>query len=267
MISNEFLQPMGIGELLDKTIKLYKKDFAKYLSLSVIGYLPLILTTLFGGVLIGLNSSSFEGRVNANQLPFPPSYFGIFFLLIIISVLFQTVLRMSLIKACQDSIFDRPISIGECLKLGLSKFFPYLIAGILIWLSVTVGFILLIIPGIIFLVWFSLFEPVIVIEDIGYASALGRSRSLVKGYFWRTLGFFIVTGLLVFIIVGIISQVLGLIPVVGQIIGFIIQLAVFPFQLIAETLYYYNQRVIKEGYDLALTANEAGLSEGETAGV
>lgn len=184
-------------------------------------------------------------------------------LLTIIGSLLYGIMRLGLIKACQASIFDDQITIGKCFKTGLRKLFPYIISGILLFFAVTFGFILLIIPGIIFSVWFSVFEPVTVIEDSGYAKALGRSKFLVKGYFWRTFGFFIVTALLSFAVAGILSQILGLIPVVGQLISLLLQLIVIPFQVIAETLYYYNQRAVKEGLDLSLASDEVLTPEGD----
>ena len=54
-------------------------------------------------------------------------------------------------------------------------------------LAVVAGFVLLIVPGVILFTWFVLAAPVSEIEDRGVRSAFARSRSLVRGNFWRVL--------------------------------------------------------------------------------
>lgn len=264
MIPNEFLQPMGIGELLDKTIKLFRKRFFKFIAITAIGYIPFIIIAILFGVFAAVSTIALSTPPNPNPFSnIPPSLWGIMVLLTIVGSLVYGITRLGLIKACQEVIFEDQITMGKCFKTGLRKLFPYIVAGILVFFAVFFGFILLIIPGIIFSVWFSVFEPVTVLEDSGYARALGRSKFLVKGYFWRTLGFFIVTGLLSFAVVGILSQILGLIPIVGQLISLLLQLIIIPFQVIAETLYYYNQRAVKEGLDLSLASEDVLTPEGD----
>jgi Uncharacterised protein family (UPF0259) len=50
---------------------------------------------------------------------------------------------------------------------------------------VLAGFVLLIVPGIVFYVWFSLAGVVVKVEQRGVTEALRRSRELVRGNFWR----------------------------------------------------------------------------------
>jgi hypothetical protein len=50
------------------------------------------------------------------------------------------------------------------------------------------GLILLLVPGLAFLVWFCLAAPVAEIEHRGVAGAMRRSRELVRGRFWTVAG-------------------------------------------------------------------------------
>ena len=43
------------------------------------------------------------------------------------------------------------------------------------------GFVLLIVPGIIFSLWFYVLVPVVVLEGVTGTAALGRSRELMRG--------------------------------------------------------------------------------------
>lgn len=58
---------------------------------------------------------------------------------------------------------------------------------ILLTVIVAVGLLLLIVPGVIFFVWFALAGPVVEIEGRGVRAAFARSRALVRGSFWPVL--------------------------------------------------------------------------------
>jgi hypothetical protein len=47
------------------------------------------------------------------------------------------------------------------------------------------GFLALIVPAIIFTIWFALLAPVIEIERLGVRAAFARSRALIRAHFWR----------------------------------------------------------------------------------
>ena len=55
-------------------------------------------------------------------------------------------------------------------------------------LLVAVGFLALLVPGLIFLAWFALVAPAIEIEHRRFLDAFRRSRSLVRPHFWLVLG-------------------------------------------------------------------------------
>ena len=71
--------------------------------------------------------------------------------------------------------------------------------------SPSIGFLLLIVPGLILLTIWRLGAPAIVVERQGVMDAFGRSRELVKGNGWNVFGAL----LLVLIIVIVINIVIG----------------------------------------------------------
>lgn len=91
-------------------------------------------------------------------------------------------------------------------------FWRYLGVSILVFLAVVGGLILLIIPGLIWLVRFS-FSPIIVVDNkIGPVAAMKESYSITKGSFWKILLFWIVLGL--FNLLGLICLGIGLLVTV-----------------------------------------------------
>jgi uncharacterized membrane protein len=79
--------------------------------------------------------------------------------------------------------------------------------SILFGLALAIGFILLIIPGLILMVIWSVVAPVTVLERPGPFAAFGRSRELVRGNGWQVFGVIV----LVFLAVVVISVGAGLI--------------------------------------------------------
>lgn len=69
-------------------------------------------------------------------------------------------------------------------KTAWSYFFRYLGLSILVMLIVVVGYLLLIVPGVIFNIWFLLAAYVLVLENTGIVEAMRRSRNYVKGKWW-----------------------------------------------------------------------------------
>ena len=73
----------------------------------------------------------------------------------------------------------------------IARTLPYwtlILADIALVFVVAFGFLLLIVPGIIFLAWYSLIAPVIEIERLGVRAAFRRSRELVRPHLWRVIG-------------------------------------------------------------------------------
>src|SRR5207247_2599654 len=79
----------------------------------------------------------------------------------------------------QATIGD-PVDVEASYRWGLSRFGSVLLVAVLVGIVVGVGFILLIIPGIIFLVFLSVSEPALIVENRRGREGLKRSWNLVR---------------------------------------------------------------------------------------
>jgi uncharacterized membrane protein len=87
-------------------------------------------------------------------------------------------------------------------------FWKYLGASILLGLAIGIGFILLIVPGVIFALMF-LFTTFIVIDrELGPIEAMKESHRITRGHKWPLLGFVIVLTLIN--LLGVLALVVGL---------------------------------------------------------
>ena len=117
-----------------------------------------------------------------------------------------------------------------------------ILAGILASIGIAIGFVLIIVPGLILLTWWSLISPVIVMERKPALQAFGRSREIVRGNGWPVFGVILV----VFLIQVLGSSALGAIlsatdSRVGAGIAALVAGALLaPLQAIAAALIYLD---------------------------
>ncbi len=102
----------------------------------------------------------------------------------------------------------RDFSIGELLGAATPVIFPLIANGILKGIAVVIGFILIIVPGLILLTIWAVTAPAIVVERRGIIEAFGRSRELVRGDGWSVFGV-IVIAFLIALVIGFIFGAIG----------------------------------------------------------
>ena len=165
-------------------------------------------------------------------------------LLAFIVVLFAAfLLQATLIKAVQDIRDGRAdLSLGETVSAALPYIGAVAGASILAGIAITVGLILLIVPGLWLITIWAVIIPAIVIERAGAIDSFGRSRQLVRGHGWHVFG----TLVLLFIIQLVVDIVLGLIflalPMVWRngLSTVISGTLIAPFTALVVTLIYYR---------------------------
>lgn len=99
----------------------------------------------------------------------------------------------------------RDSTVGDLFSAAAPAILSLIAFTLLYTLGVAVGFLLLVVPGLILLTIWSLGPPAIVVERIGPVEAFGRSRRLVKGVGWSV---FLVL-FLTFVIVAVVSAALA----------------------------------------------------------
>ena len=155
---------------------LYRSHWQHFIAIALAVFLILALITLALGIALGIAG-------------------GLIGLLISVVGLFWV--QGALVLAVED-VRDGRADLGarETLSRVSPRISVLIGAGILAWLGITVGLVLLIVPGLILLTWWILIVPVIMLEDSAVIEAFGRSRELVRGYGWSVLGVILLTLLL-----------------------------------------------------------------------
>jgi hypothetical protein len=102
----------------------------------------------------------------------------------------------------------RDSSVGELFSSAMPYLGTLILAGILAGIAIAIGFVLIIIPGLILLTIWAVISPSIVVEDKGVFESFGRSRELVRGQGWPVFGAIVLTFLII-VVVGIVASLIG----------------------------------------------------------
>jgi uncharacterized membrane protein len=91
-------------------------------------------------------------------------------------------------------------SLTDSYRWGLSRLGKLIICVAMAWTLQALGFLLLIVPGIILALAFELVYPMAALENRSPVEILKRSYNLTQGYRWRILGAGIIFGLLIAVV-------------------------------------------------------------------
>jgi hypothetical protein len=250
------LRPMSLGELLDRTFFLYRKHFLLFVGIVALPHLVLLAFQLAG---IALQLGQTSGFAIANGLWTLAT--------VVISLGAVAASQGATVVAVSHVHLGRPISIAESFAGMKGKILYVALIMIGCWIGIAVGFVLLIIPGIILALMWALTIPVAVLEDKGLRDSVNRSAELTKGHRGRIFVIYFLFLVLfyavilaweipIFAAVGIASrgQPITAIPMWSQfaipLCAFLTQCLVGPLMTIGFSLVYYDERVRKEAFDL-----------------
>ena len=176
-------------------------------------------------------------------------------------------------KAFRSALRIAPAVIGTYLFVGVIVFFGMALGGGLVGGLVGAVFfergvkpppmlmtvlisIVLVIGVAYFLTRWALIGPVMILERRFGRHALRRSRALMKGAWWRTLGIVVAAALIAHIPGYSLGFVWGFIPVIGVILGTATHALTSTYGMVALVIYYFDRRCRTEDFDLRLLAEQ-----------
>lgn len=279
------LRPLSTGELLDRVFFLYRARFSHFLILSlvpaVLGLLTNAMQQLFRPARVA--SSSGAAAMHAASVT------GVLLFVSYVSVMVgYAVLQAATTKLVAQLYLTGASQPAQALRAALPRVLRYI--GIelwkswsLIWSSVLVlslGFGLIafrqrvvgglflflalpaIVYGVVAYLRNSLAVPASVIENLPVRAAMRRSKALVSGRKWRIFLLYLLLVLLYFIAFAVQSPVLVYLakaqaPVQHVVatalmlaLSFVVALLISPVASIALCLFYFDERVRREAFDI-----------------
>ncbi len=174
----------------------------------------------------------------------------------VVSGLANLVVTAALTYGVLQSLRGEAVPLGRLLGSGFSKMGSVLLVSIGFGFIVFLGFVLLVVPGVIALCALYVAVPAVVVEDIGPGEALGRSRALTKGSRWSILAVAVVVGVVTFVVAAAAGALVALgasaLPhPVPALLSTAILALLTPLGACAAAVAYHDLRVAKEGVDTA----------------
>lgn len=222
------------GELIKKSAAIYREIFLKFIGM---GLMP-VLGGLALGVIFALFFASqflgISGAANSIILV----VLGLLGLVSLVATIYLgLVSQVGLIIILRNFSLNKTAeSFKQTFREAKSYAGAYLIVGLLVGILTFLWSLLLIIPGIIFGVFYSLAVYALVLENHKSMAALKRSKELITGYWWPVVGRCVLAGLIILIIRLILS-----IPLVafeeGSVIASIWGMVLSVFGFLASQVY------------------------------
>jgi hypothetical protein len=107
---------------------------------------------------------------------------------VLISIVFAMITQGALVRATVAYSEGHKASFAESAAAGLGAALPLFLLALLSGLGIALGFLFLVVPGIILYIMWSVAAPALVEERLGPVEALGRSRYLTSGVRWKIFG-------------------------------------------------------------------------------
>jgi hypothetical protein len=210
-----------LSGVLGEAWTLYKRYAAHFL---VIAFAIYLVAAILVGVL------SLAGAIGS-------------FLSVVIALIAGFLVQAALVKAVQDVRDGRvDLNLGETVSAALPYLLPVTAASILAAIGITIGFALIIVPGLILLTFWSLIVPSIVIGGEGVLSSFSKSWRTVRGYAWHVFGTYVLVFLILIVFNIVLSLVLIALPLVARnfISSIVSGTLVAPFLALVVTLIYFR---------------------------
>jgi hypothetical protein len=273
------LRPLSLGEILDRTFSIYRRNFLLFVGITAIPQL-LVLALQLAQVFV-TTSGGLRKTPPGNLLALGAIGLLAFLMGIIVYLVAYLFAHGGTVYAVSELYLGRTASISGSLRWMRGKA-PSLF-GVLMLNGLAVGFSLLclIVPGIYVACRLMTCVPAALLEDLGARDSLERSWSLTKDNAGRAFVIFLLYlallygALLLFSFPFLIAipfsakdpAMIRIWMACSQIGNFAAAILVTPIFTIASTVFYYDLRVRKEAFDLQLMMNPRGNIAPAASGV
>lgn len=236
----------SIGSVIGSSVGVYARNFISFTVLAaLISLINLAMTSVMG---------TDPDAIAAGQINFTAIAVGS-----IVGIIVSALTQAAIIYGTFQDLRGQKASMGACISRGIATMIPVIVGSILFSLAVTVGLALLIIPGIILLLMWWVYIPVVVVENKGITGSFGRSSELTRGRRWHLLGLFLVILIISIVVGGVLAGSLAAIIVTAQSPGALLAAQIFQyaissiigaFSAVMIAVTYYYLRAEKEGIDV-----------------
>jgi hypothetical protein len=240
-----------MGRVFGRTFEVIGRNIALYLALSVV---LVGLPTLVFQLLVPQmqNQNALRDAILTGSMG---NWLGMIALAGLVGTLFRYFLQATLVRATIEDLSDRRPNFGDCFSTGLAVVLPVIGIAIVSAVAIVFACLLLIVPGIMLAIAWSVAIPAKVAERTGVFDSLSRSRVLTKGHRWKIFWLLLLTAMLMGFIQGALVAALAAFgPTAGAFASAIVSAIAAAVMATLVATMYVELRTAKEGTDVSTLA-------------
>jgi hypothetical protein len=270
------LRPLGIGEMIDAAVKIYRDRWRPMLTAVVVVTAPVVVLTALVQLSAGTGEPDAFLRTDPDTglAELDGRRFALFtagaLVNVVLSVISTAVATAAVFRMVSGVYLGDEIGWRDSLRFAVDRLGSVLLVTVLSGLGLLAGALCCIVPGVwLYGVW-AVAMPALLVEGARGRRALGRSYQLVRGRFWPVLGTVLLGALLGAVVQGIFAAPVTVLTLVdtnavvvaaGTAVANLVGTAlVTPFTAALVMVVYFDLRVRKEGFDLFLLAEHVGVT-------
>ena len=210
---------MNITAVLRDSFDVMKKNWVLFVPFLAAFVLMGLISLVTVGSMVPFGDFESMGTMSQKEaIGAAGTSFVVFFIMMVLSGIIGLLAHGMTITMIDDALKTEKATLSGGWTKTLQRIVPLLIAAVLVGLIVSIGFILLVLPGIV-AIFFLMFSIIAVITDqTNGFTALAHSARTVFRNIKATIVLFLVL-IALGVLFGIVSVILGLIPILGVILS------------------------------------------------
>ena len=237
-----------IGRALARSFRVLSRNFLIFVVVSTVALLPmyLILQAAASDPDVYARAATPEAELQAAL-----RVLGWTGLAVVVGLVFSTLSQAIVLYGAFQDMLGRRVDLEASMRVGLRRFLPIMGVALASTLLTLLGFIALVVPGLIVFTRWAVVMPACIVDRLGVDSSLRRSAELTRGHRWKIFGMLVLLVVADLIVDNVIDQALGAvagsIPVLA---GHVIWGGIWgAFYAIFAVVLYHDLRVAKDGVD------------------
>jgi hypothetical protein len=203
---------ISASEIITTSFKLYKNNWQRMISYFVLLFLLSMAQVLLTFYFLPIDefdvikfffnlSSVIQGGAESVNI----TYFLKITLFQIVFLVLNTLVTVPLLRDLADIYREKKLpKISEQFRHSLLLLLPGIEVSLLTGLITALGFLFLLVPGIIFSIWFAFSFHKVILDEVNIIESIKESKNLVSGrwwgVFWRLLAPSLAFGLLAYVV-------------------------------------------------------------------
>jgi len=168
-----------IGRVVSRLFNALFANLGVFLPLAALLTIPNLLLTLYTTSHLTSSGLTPAGALAAGGAS---AFFRLIALQSLVYIILSFILQAALVQGTITYLNDERPGLGQSFSSALKLLVPLIVIAILSGLAIMAGMMLLLVPGIILALMWSVVVPVRMVENTGITETFGRSRALTKGY-------------------------------------------------------------------------------------